>query len=94
MIKVNNIYKELLQIVEDNKVKYHIYLYDFIISVDVIDTITDKDHIQLIIPGGEVTIWENSKIEKCRRPDNLIIECEHCYRIYNQYNECIGYVYC
>ncbi len=87
-------YKELLELVKSNKVKYHIYLYDLIINADVGSFEIENNYIKLFIPGGEITIWDDSKIDKIRRPDNLIMKCNHCFRIYNQYGDCIGYIYC
>ncbi|MCQ4925025.1 hypothetical protein NE686_18130 [Tissierella carlieri] len=87
-------YKELMEIIANNKVKYFMCLPDFRLDVEDVNVRVEKDCIKLSIPGGLVTIWDDSKIERCKRPDNLITECNHCYRIYNQDAECIGYVYC
>ncbi|KXG77375.1 hypothetical protein [Thermotalea metallivorans] len=87
-------YEELLELVKGNKIKYHIYMDDLLINVDVSRVEIECNSIKLFIPGGEITIWDSNKIVKCRRPDNLIIQCSHCFRIYNQYGDNIGFVYC
>ncbi|QUH21835.1 hypothetical protein [Alkaliphilus sp. B6464] len=86
-------FNELVEIVKKGNVKYHLYQHDLMINTDVLDYEIDSDFINLKIAVGYITIWCDSILDKCRRPDNLIIECEYCFRIYNQYKEPIGYLY-
>ncbi|GEM_PF-1004801 len=88
-----NLYSELLDILNYNDAKFMLYLYDLFIDVEVAGITVEENYCKLFIPGGEITVWENNKIEKCRRPDNAIIECKYCFRLFSQYGDRIGFIY-
>lgn len=86
-------YNEFLEVVKNNKVNFFFYLYDLLIDVEISGIEADTDYCKLLIPGGKITIWKSNEIIKCIKPDNLIMECKHCFRLYSQYGDCIGYIY-
>ena len=88
-----DIYNEFLDVLNYNDAKYMLYLYDLMIDTKVVGITVGEDHCKLLISSGEITIWKDNKIEKCIRPDNVIMVCKYCYRLYSQYGDCIGYIY-
>ena len=88
-----DIYNEFLDVLNYNDAKYMLYLNDLFIDVKVNSIIVEENYCKLFIPGGEITIWKENRVEKCIKPDNVIMECRYCYRIYNQYGEPMGYIY-
>lgn len=90
-----DIYNEFLDILNYNNTKFMLYLYDLLIDVEVtgITVGENENFCKLSIPGGEITVWKENKIEKCQRPDNVIMECKYCFRLFNQYGDYMGYIY-
>lgn len=88
-----DIYNEFLDVLNYNDAKFTLYLNDLFIDVKVNSIIVEENYCKLFIPGGEITIWKENRVEKCIRPDNVIMECKYCYRLYSQYDDCIGYIY-
>lgn len=88
-----NIYNEFLDVLNHNDAKFMLYLNDLYIDVEMTGITVKENYCKLSIPGGEITIWKENKIVKCQRPDNVIMECKHCFRLYSQYGEHMGYIY-
>jgi hypothetical protein len=74
---------------------FHLYKHGLIITTPVmdVDTYYGDDGLEIFISGGKLTIYNTNRIIKCRRPSQLIIECENCYQLSNEHNEPIGYIY-
>lgn len=51
----------------------------------------DNDTLNVNFTGGTVDIYMD-KIKAVRRPDNIIAKFEWCYKLRNEYDECIGYI--
>ncbi|NMF04586.1 hypothetical protein ACUH7Y_09705 [Clostridium beijerinckii] len=51
----------------------------------------NKDILNVNFTGGCVDVYMD-KIEHIRRPENIIAEFKWCYRLRNEYDECIGYI--
>ena len=87
-------FNELIKVIKNNKVMFHFFTFGFNITTEVINYEIKDDCIFLYIHDGKIIIGEDYKIEKCCRPSNLIIECEHCFSLTNNYDKHIGYIYC
>jgi hypothetical protein len=89
-------FEELLKACEENGTQFHYYKDDFIIITDVESvrqTSGGYKSLEIKFKGGQITVWEDSKIRKCVRPDNLIVDCKQCFGIYNSAGEPIGFIY-
>lgn len=88
-------FKEFVFNTDVTKLTFHIYQHGLIIlsPVEKVEPYYDDDGIKITFQGGNCHIWATNLISKCDRPDNLIIKCEACYLLYNEYDEPIGYVY-
>lgn len=90
----NNIYNEFLEIVRNNKIKFVFYKPDLYIEAEINMINVCANYVELFFSCGKITIWKDSRIVRCKRPSNIIVECKHCFRLYSQYNESIGHIYC
>lgn len=52
-----------------------------------------NEGLKLKFEGGEITIWNDKKIQEIPRPSMLIVECERCFSLFNEYDEHIGDIY-
>jgi hypothetical protein len=50
-----------------------------------------KDTLNVNFAGGCVDVYMN-KIKPVRRPDDIIAKFKWCYKLRNEYDECIGYI--
>jgi hypothetical protein len=96
MIKVkNDFYEEFKKYILNMNTPKTFHFYKF--GLCIISPVTGIEDIgsglEIKIDGGNVTIWDDSLINKVSRPANLIRECENCYSLTNEYGEPIGYVY-
>lgn len=53
----------------------------------------DEAGVKVSFNGGNFHIWAENEISKCLRPANLIIDCEVCFNLKNEYGQHIGYLY-
>lgn len=97
--KNKNTYKEFKQLVfnqqDCSKLKYHLYKNGlFIVStVEGVEALYGDAGIKISFKGGVLNIWAENEISKCFRPANLMIECETCFSLSNEYGKYIGYLY-
>jgi hypothetical protein len=78
-----------------SKIEYHFNKNGLIIisKVEKVEAKYDDAGVKVHFKGGNLTIWKDNYIQKSYRPANLIIECEVCYSLYNEYEDFIGYLY-
>lgn len=89
-------FKEFIFGTDVNKLTFHLYHHGLMILslVEKVEPYYDADTgVKITFRGGDCHIWSTNLIHKCPRPDNLIIECETCYSLYNEYETHIGYLY-
>jgi predicted DNA-binding protein len=78
-----------------DKLTFHHYHHGLVIlsPVEKVEPYYDDAGIKITFRGGDCHIWSTNLIKKGVRPGNLIIKCETCYLLYNEYEEIIGYLY-
>lgn len=88
-------YEQLRDLCKNGKgVRYHYYVHSLTITSPIIHVEEYNDGgMKVFFEGGQINVWDNSRITKARRPSNLIVECEECYEIKNEYDEHIGFIY-
>lgn len=88
------LYDELKNyMLDDTPKKYHYYKNGLIINAAITEVKDNSNGIEFGCKGLRITVWDDNKIIKCRRPSNLICECDNCYSLMNEFGEPIGYVY-
>lgn len=88
-------FNELLSYLQSTKgVRFHYFKHGLYINA-LVEEVKPymTDGVQVLFSGGDITLWKHNKINKIRRPDNLIIDCENCYSIKNEHGEAIGFLY-
>lgn len=87
-------FKDFVFNTDISKLTFHIYKHGLVVlsPIEKVEPYYDNG-IQVTFNGGNFHIWNTNKIAKCSRPSNLLIECETCYRLHNEYEEPIGYLY-
>jgi hypothetical protein len=78
-----------------SKLQYHLFKFGLVIlsSVEKVEPKYNNEGIEVHFNGGNLTIWKDNIVSKCHRPSNLLIDCEVCYSLCNEYEEHIGYLY-
>lgn len=75
---------------------FHYYKHDFVITspVETIELYYGEEAIKINFSGGNIIVWaKDDAITKVDRPSMLIVECEFCYSLQNEYGDGIGYLY-
>lgn len=76
---------------------FHFYQSDFVINTPVINAQPYEGNeftLEIHFEGGHVQVWKDeSTVKECIRPDNLIVDCEQCFRLINSDGVNIGYIY-
>ena len=91
-------YKELKEVVfntDPSELTYHFSKNGLFIGAKLIsvEKYYGNAGIKLNFKSGSVHVWKDNLITLCRRPNNLIIDCEICFRLYNEEDDEIGYLY-
>jgi hypothetical protein len=90
-------YNELREYLLDLSIPktFHYYKHGLYICLGIrsVKEIYNGEGIELDCHGAIITVWKDSKVNRCRRPANLLKECKNCFSLCNEYDEPIGYVY-
>lgn len=89
------LYDEIVDMVKnsDDPVYFH-YSKDGLYVKSIVEMYEDyQNGFKVQFQQGYVQLWNSHKIDKINRPDNLIIKCNSCYRLYNENDEVIGCLY-
>ncbi|MCY9517762.1 ribbon-helix-helix domain-containing protein [Paenibacillus apiarius] len=88
-------FKDFVFSTNPSEMIFHVYKHGLFIATAVteIEPYYDEAGVKISFQGGNFHVWATNNVQKCFRPANLIIECEICFQLYNEYNEFIGYIY-
>ena len=89
-------HSKLKQVAFSSDKKFFYFAKDSLYILTEVDGVKQNDSktsIELYFKGGRITVWEMDEIQQCRRPANLLVECEICFALSNEFNEHIGYLY-
>lgn len=91
-----NKFEEMLLNTKPEKMIYHFYKHGLFIKSQVtsVDIRENGEWIIINFENGKLDIFTSQyKIIECRQPDMLLTDCEVCFRIKNNYDDCIGFIY-
>lgn len=72
---------------------YYFYKNDLFIKSRIININSDiNGDLEVIFENGKLNIWEDTVVESVRRPSNIVIGFEWCYKIKNVYGDIVGYI--
>ena len=88
-------FKEFVFDTDISRLRFHIYQHGLLVvsPVEKVESYYNDAGVKVYFKGGNFHMWAENKLSKCYRPGNLMIECETCYNLYNEYEAHIGYLY-
>lgn len=95
-MKFHMSYSKLKEVAfSDSKKVYHFYKHGLFIGtgIESVEPYYEEAGIKFNFNGGNFHIWKDNRITECRRPSNLLVECEICFSLNNEHDEHIGFLY-
>jgi hypothetical protein len=88
-------FKDFVFSTDPKELIYHLYQHGLFIgaAVEEVNPYYEDAGVEVRFTGGNIHVWSTNKVTKCFRPANLLIQCETCFHLCNEYGESIGYVY-